>query len=110
MSGTEAAQKKVGVFHVRSRFRRLPRCPRCVRYRQCNRELTVTVQFALTLLSKEHTMKIHKSAAQFAIAHNINLGRLDNGFYYIGHGSDRMVSIAPTAKSALCLCRRFLGK
>lgn len=51
-------------------------------------------------------MKIHATVRTFAIAHSINLGRMENGYYYIGG----MVSMDTTAKSGLALCRRFLAR
>ena len=50
---------------------------------------------------------MHKTAIEFAVKHHITLGRMENGFYYIGHGKLQVVSYDTTAKSALALMRKF---
>ncbi len=52
---------------------------------------------------------IHATVREFAIKHRINIGRMENGYYFIGHGTEQLHSYEPTAKSGLALCRRFLG-
>jgi hypothetical protein len=51
-------------------------------------------------------MKIHATARKFAIQHQINLGRMENGYYYIA--GTRSLSMGDTAKSALAMMRRYL--
>lgn len=56
-------------------------------------------------------LTIHKSARDFAIANQLNLGRLESGFYFLRNPVTLKfdaVSNYTTAKSALAMMRRAL--
>lgn len=49
---------------------------------------------------------MHSTAVKFALKHKLNLGRFENGYYYLAG----TVSMYPTAASAIVLMKRHLSK
>jgi hypothetical protein len=55
--------------------------------------------------------QIHKTARYFALKHRINLGRYENGYYFVRDPKTLEIlhiSLYPEAQSALAMMRRFL--